>query len=194
MAVKVKMVPSTVGKANSGILQVVAAYQKYLPAYGIKFTESDNYDLLATHAGALGAQCDVAHCHGLYWSSDYDASSWEYKANAQVVAALRNAKQITVPSQWVAQVLRRDMHINPHVVPHGIDWQQWQGGKSQGYVLYNKNRQGDVCDATPLSYLAERVPSQLFRTTFATTESPNITVTGVVPHTEMAELVKGAGV
>ena len=194
MAIKVRMVPSDAGDGKSGILQVVSAYKQYLPKYGVKFTESDNYDLLATHAGALGAQCDVAHCHGLYWTFDYEASSWEYKANAQVIAALRNAKQITVPSQWVAQVLRRDMHVNPHVVPHGINWQQWQGGKSQGYVLYNKNRQGDVCDATPLSYLAEHVPSLPFVTTFATTELPNITVTGTLPHSEMAVLVKNAGV
>lgn len=188
------MVPSDPGQGQSGIHQVIRYYKQYLPAYGVEFVENGSYDLLATHAGAMGAECDVAHNHGLYWSADYDASEWEYKANSQVIAALRNAKQITVPSQWVAQVLRRDMRINPHVVPHGIEWEQWQGGKPQGYVLYNKNRQGDVCDATPLSYLAAHAPSQKFITTFATADLSNVTVTGVLPHDKMALLVRGASV
>lgn len=190
------MLPAPGNKLTNGIAQVLAAYARYLPRYGVELTTGDTYDLLATHAGLGGAQCDVAHLHGLYWTADYDAPTWEYATNADIVAALRVARQVTVPSQWVAATLRRDMHLSPVVVPHGIEWEQWQDPTIEhlSYTLWNKNRSGDVCDTTPLQVLADARPTAPFVTTFIDRPRTNVKVTGVLPHAEMKALVQHAGV
>lgn len=196
---KVKMLPTHTPhtKLTNGIAQVVAAYTRYLPQYGVELTSGDSYDLLVTHAGLQGLPCDVAHLHGLYWTADYDAPAWEYATNANIVKALRTARRVSVPSAWVAQTLQRDMHLSPAIIPHGIDWQAWQTDtifSNTPYVLYNKNRRGDVCDSTPLEYLADRRPDLQFVSTFASHPRPNLLITGVLPHERMKSLVQGAAV
>lgn len=192
--------PSRVGDATDGIGQVVRAYARHLPAFGVELVEPDatSYDLSAVHAGMTGAACTVCHCHGLYWSADYDAPDWEYRTNARVIQAVRHARQVTVPSAWVAEAFQRDMHFSPHIVPHGIDWQAWQHGEpSESYVLWNKNRTGDVCDPTPVALLASRFPNLSFVSTQEPGGNlilPNMHVTGVVPHHEMKQIVQRAGV
>lgn len=191
---KVKMIPGVVKNPNNGIAQVVQAYHKYLPSFDIDLVDSDSWDLLAAHAGATGKECDVAHNHGLYWTADYAAKEWEYKANRDVVESLRHAQMITVPTEWVAATIRRDMHVNPVVVPHGIDWQEWQGIEQRShYVLYNKNRQGDVCDSSPMDELAKLATDTTFVSTFGRPGN-NVKVTGVRSHDEMKRVVQSAGV
>ena len=192
---KIKMLPAPTTKLSSGIAQVVAAYARYLPRYGVELTTGDTYDLLVAHAGLGGAQCDVAHLHGLYWTADQELPTWAYAVNADIIAALRHTRQVSVPSQWVAQTLRRDMHLDPAVIPHGIDWETWQTTAAPlGYTLYNKNRQGDACDAAPLDALAVALPTQHFVSTFAIADRANVKVTGVLPHPAMKQLVQQAGV
>jgi len=87
---------------ESGIKRVVEAYYRHLPAFGVELVDEDQpHDLMVVHAGR-DEYCDVAHNHGLYWSADYQASSWEWAVNGHVVNSLRAAKAITVPSAWVA--------------------------------------------------------------------------------------------
>jgi glycosyltransferase involved in cell wall biosynthesis len=192
--------PSRVGDATDGISQVVLAYARHLPAFGVELVapEATDYDLRAVHAGMTGGDCEVCHCHGLYWSADYDAPDWEYRTNALVIEAVRHARQVTVPSAWVAEAFQRDMHLSPHVVPHGIDWRAWQHGEpNEGYVLWNKNRAGDVCDPSPVALLAARFPGLGFVSTQqpdGDVALPNLKVTGLVPHPEMKRLVQRAGV
>jgi len=196
---KVRMVPGLgeLGKRTSGITQVIAAYYEHLPQFGVELVDekADSWDLLAAHAGATGGDCDICHCHGLYWTGDQECGGWEYGVNARIVEAVRHAKAVTVPSNWVANVFRRDMHLQPAIVPHGIDWERWQEPvECSGYVLYNKNRQGDVCDATDVLRLAERFSDTRFISTFAPSRPPsNVTVTGVVPHEEMRGIILRAG-
>ena len=141
---------------ESGIKRVVEAYHKYGPQFGIEYVdEGEPYDLKVSHAGTNTENIDVAHLHGLYWSADVSCSKWEWKANANVIEAARQAKIITVPSEWVAETIRRDMRRQPVVIGHGVDWDEWQHDRPMGgYILYNKNRQGDVCDASPVLRLA----------------------------------------
>jgi len=128
---------------ESGIKRVVEAYCKYLPEFGVEVVGEDigDYDIKAVHAG-MAPDCDVAHLHGLYWTSDYEAQAWEWRANSSVVANLRGAKEVTVPSEWVAMTIKRDMRFSPHVIPHGIEWDEWAHHLEQdgGYVIWNKNR------------------------------------------------------
>ncbi|KKM76815.1 hypothetical protein LCGC14_1376360 [marine sediment metagenome] len=195
---KVLMLPhiTQFGRGEGGVRRVVEAYNKYLPQFGIELVNPDtfSYDLTAVHAGvAPGA--DVAHNHGLYWTADLQLSDYEWQANTQVINSLREARQITVPSQWVAESIRRDMRINPHVIPHGVEWDEWQGsGDDGGYVLWNKNRDFDVCNPEAIIRLARIFREHRFMSTFASNPSPNLKVTGQVPYEQMRQMVLGCSV
>jgi len=183
---------------SHGIARVIEAYFKYLPEFGVEMVgENDKYDLKVVHAGLTGADCDVAILHGMYWTADYEAAKWEYKSNAKIVDALRHAREITVPSSWVAEAFKRGMRVSPTIVPHGIDWEDWQHSeKNAGYVLWNKNRQADVCSSKPMMELAKLAPNTQFVSTFVPdgAKPHNIHVTGLVPHSDMKPMVQKAGV
>lgn len=196
---KVLMLPHAdrIRGQENGIARVVEAYFKYLPQFDVEMVREDTetYDLKAVHAGIAGPDNDVCHAHGLYWTSDYQAQAWEWKANAKVVDAIRHAREVTVPSTWVAEPFQRDMHFTPHVVPHGIDWEDWQPGEpSEGYVLWNKNRNQDVCDPEAVGVLARAFPSVHFVTTFAPQAAPNIREIGIQPFLRMRKIVQASGV
>jgi glycosyltransferase involved in cell wall biosynthesis len=185
------------GQGESGIRRVVEAYNKCLPEFGIELVTPDtySYDLTAVHAGvAPGA--DVAHNHGLYWTEDIPTlSDYEWNANIAVINSLREARQITVPSEWVAESIRRDMRIDPHVIGHGIEWDEWQGKAGDGgYVLWNKNRDFDVCNPEAIVRLARLFKTTHFMSTFAPNPSPNLRVTGQVPFEQMRQMVLGCAV
>jgi len=200
--INIKLVPelSKFDNEESGIKRVVEAYIRYGGEYGLNFIEHENYDVMAVHAGTTSRfnpeKPLVSHIHGLYWTADYPASQWEQRANSNVIASLRYATEITVPSRWVAETLQRDMHVNPHVLPHGIDWQDWQHDYDHSnYVLWNKNRSADVCDPRPVIKLAEIFPQMPFVTTFVpykTIPPRNVTEIGLKPHDEMKRIVQQA--
>jgi len=197
---KVLMLPhiSDFHKSESGIRRVVESYFRHLPEIGIELVDKNatSYDLRAVHAGMTGADCNVCHCHGLYWSADLACSGWEYKANAKIIEAIRHAKEVTVPSTWVAETFQRDMHFTPHIVSHGIEWNEWQHSyENEGFVLWNKNRPGDVCSPEAVNALAQQFPLTRFVSTFALPDAgDNVATTGVIPHAEMKRLVQRAGV
>lgn len=204
---KVLMTPNTKSFKNeeSGIRRVVEAYEKYGPEFGIEFVDSkvedeDKYDLYVVHAGTTSRYPvevpTAAMLHGLYWTSDYLATIWEWKANANVIASIQLARKVSVPSNWVAETLMRDMHLTPYVLPHGIEADDWlHSYENEGYILWNKNRAEDVCDPTAVTELAYRFPNLAFVTTFATKEHPaNVFPIGPIHHGKMKELIQKAGV
>lgn len=202
---RVRMTPhlDDVKYGESGIHQVVKKYFQHLPKYGIELVgrKDDSFDILAVHAGTATHFTNdinvVAHCHGLYFTGDYSALSWEWAANEAVIESLRRADGITVPSEWVADVLRRDMRINPVVVPHGVDWDEWQHDRPHDdYILaYAKNRVMDVCNPAFITELARRFPNKLFLCTFAPKDSPdNVRILGLIPHEKMKEVIQRAAV
>lgn len=200
MSNKVLMLPviDYFKRYESGIKQVIINYAKYLPEFGYEITKDQvgQFDLLAAHAGAH-PNADVAHIHGLYWSADYNVMRYEHRANRDVINTIRHAKQVTVPSPWVAETIARDMRFMPTVIPHGIDWQDWRHNRQVGeYVLWNKNRNLDVCSPYYVGVLAKLFPKRLFVSTFAPTDSPspNVRVTGVLPHGEMRSMIQSAAV
>ncbi len=179
---------------DNGIGRVLHAMGKYLPRFGIQFTEDpNNADVVAFHAGtALGTRVDVLHCHGLYWNDleHKQFSRTHNVANQRIVEAARRAKIITVPSDWVAEPFRRDMRIEPTVIGHGIDIDEWEvGDASGGYILWNKCRTSDVCDPVPAWRLAERglrvvstygPPGKILQA---------LNVTGTVPFERMKQII-----
>ena len=97
---KVAMIPHAAhfGKGEeSGIRRVVEAYFKYLPQYDIDLVDvGEPYELKVAHAGVV-PDCDICQCHGLYWTADYHAAAWEWKANQSVVKSIRSA--------WITAIL-----------------------------------------------------------------------------------------
>lgn len=181
---------------TAGISRVVKNYFDHLPNHGIEMAEkgSEEVDLVAIHAGALSSLPQyipiVSHCHGLYFTADKDMGIWTHGINQTVIEIVRHANTVTVPSEWVAQVFRRDMHFNPVVIPHAVDWDEWQGGEDLGYVLWNKNRASDACDPMPVNELAMRAPKTRFLTTYAAPNPrPNIRITGTVDFASMKDMI-----
>lgn len=198
---KVKSMPSIkdMDTGESGIKRVIEAYTKYSERFGFTYVD-EGYDLVAIHAG-MTTRFDlsvptVSHLHGLYWTADYRASTWEWQANANVVASIRYAERVTVPSEWVAETLQRDMRISPVVIHHGIEWQEWEHDKEpENFVLWNKNRVGDVCSPDLVAEIARRVPDVLFICTFVPSNAPsNMRKIGLQPHDRMKDLIQRASV
>lgn len=200
---KVLMIPTPADmqKEVSGIATVVKEYARIFPKFGIELVDknSPNYDLKVVHAGATGGDCDVAMIHGLYPVADYRAPAWEYSTNARVIDAIRHAKETVVPSEWVADLIARNMRFRPHVIPHGINWQSWQHNEEDhGFVLFNKNRASDVCNPMPIYNLARNSSKIKFVTTFAPKDAPiphNLTnLNGVLPFDQMKRVVQQCSV
>lgn len=182
---------------DNGVGRVVHAMHRHLPAHGVELvSDPARADVTACHIEAQGRPVDVLHCHGLYFSDiphePYQA--WHHEANSRIVATARQARAITVPSEWVAQPFRRDMRLTPDVIPHGIDLDDWRPiGDPKGYALWNKNRPSDVCDPRPAVELARRgVPTV---STFAAgVRLAALFEIGAQPHEEMRRFVHHAGV
>lgn len=196
---KIYMEPNpTTAPDSNGIGRVVRAMYTHLPKFGFEVVASpDGADIHAYHAGsAAGKRVDVLHCHGLYWIDLPHApfKSFHETANRNVIAAARRAKVITVPSPWVAEPFKRDMRISPAVIGHGIDFGEWEPGKNEGYILWNKNRVGDVCDPTAAGYLAEKGYAVV--STFSPSGQivPNLTLIGKLPYEKMKGYIQNAGI
>lgn len=193
---KVKMFPGIKAFRNdeSGIKRVIEAYIRLLPDYGFEIVPEDSatYDLTASHAGAM-INADVVHCHGLYWSEEYDSAKWELNVNAYVIASIRQARSVTVPSRWVAETFQRDMRFTPYVVPHGIDAAEWEHSYDpEYYVLWNKNRNADVCNPYAVGVLAKARTDMNFVSTFKPPDfqGKNVEEIGVVAHDVMKGIIQ----
>ena len=187
-------------RENNGIGRVVYAQRDHLPALGFEFVDDPaQADLCIGHTQQFDMpRVDVLHVHGLYWLGDLDSgtyTSWHIAANDAIIEAARKARVMTVPSAWVAMLFKRDMRLSPHVIGHGINFEAWQPARSDGYVLWNKNRADDVCKPDAPLELAKRGVNVM--TTFApkgATIPPSMQVIGVQPSSAMREIVSHAAV
>lgn len=205
------MTPHKDYMTNHGIGQVVRAMDLLLPPLGFEFTDDyHNADVAITHAGEAFANRlpDVSICHGLYPTGvpHYVAKnpSWQRNRtsiNHDVIFNLVVSDKIIVPSEWVAEILRRDMHLNPHVISWGVHLKEWEHNEpNEGYALWNKNRSDDVCNPQPFIDAMAMLPMIKGVSTFGGRNVPkNVTIlrdakTQVIPHAQMMRYVKRAGV
>jgi glycosyltransferase involved in cell wall biosynthesis len=185
---------------ENGIGQVVLAQHRYLPDLGIQIVDEPRLaDVIACHAGSgITERVDCAHLHGLYWTGDKEGihyENWHSRVNRKVIDTCKKSRIITVPSHWVGECFRRDMRIDPIVIGHGIELDEWQhpSGKHGGYVLWNKNRGTDVCDPTSAWELASRGVPVI--STFAPQGKPvveGMTVIGVQSYQDMRDIMRRA--
>ena len=185
--------PSELNNSSNGISQVIQNYARYLPQYDIELVSpGQEYDVVAVHAGVKSLPPSgptVSHNHGLYWTGDRVGAKWEWEANKNVVDSIRHAKEVTVPSSWVAETLRRDMHLAPHVIPHGVNFDEWQNIEFGGFALWNKNRETTTCNPQDVMYLARKFSNIGFVSTFGTPGS-NVQITGAMVFDTMRDLIQ----
>lgn len=188
---------SPTDRTEGGIRRVVEAMLQYLPEFDIETVVSaDGADLIVNH-GTYTERRDgiptVAACHGLYWSG-YAWDAWAGEANKAVTANMIAAQAITVPSNWVGMAVARGLWRPTHTIYHGVNADEWTHSYAhRGYVLWNKARTDPVSDHRDVDKLAERMPEQLFASTFAEPRT-NVRITGVQSFQNMKALVQCAGV
>ncbi len=187
--------PGDLADLNNGIAQVIWNLASRITEHGFTYVhEPENADLIVRHAGAQGGpRVDVTHCHGLLPTGMRTLENWAWEVNSHVIDNLLRARAITVPSQWVGDLIRRDMRTEPDVVGWGINPEEWQPGKNEGYVLWAKGRPGDVCSPEPLNRLAASAPAVPFATTFGESAG-NVRVIGLQDYAQMKRWLQGAGV
>lgn len=205
MTVRVHITPTLAQiRDDNGIGRVIEAQTRLLPAHGITLVdEPAQADVIACHIqqGDM-PRVDVLHLHGLYWSGDPGSgtySGWHHGANRRIIEAARRAQAITVPSPWVAGPFLRDMRLRPEIIGHGIDLDDWapdpDGTAVVPYILWNKNRDGDVCSPAPAIELAARGFPVI--STFGPRAGPvpvALQVIGAVPFPAMREYVRHAAI
>jgi len=178
---------------------VVHAQARHLPKFDIQLVgDEQSADIRVSHTHDHGVvNAEVSCVHGLYWTGDPGSgeySDYHRKANTRIIASVRRARAVTVPSEWVAEPFRRDMRLRPEVIGHGLELDEWTPGDSHGYLLYNKNRESDVCRSVWAWELASRGV-----TTVSTFEPagkrrpPELTVIGTQSAEKMRQTIRGAG-
>jgi len=189
--------PDEMTDERSGIAQVVLHMARYMPDFGIEIVnpKTTSFDVRIGHAAAWpGAEVNISH--GLLWTAEFELGGSSWETNRLLVDSLRRAREVTVPSEWVAMPMRRDMHLRPHVIDWGVDFDEWQHDyKPASYVLWTKNRTSDGLDPSAIDELAQRFPKLTFVTTFGNANMPNVKVLGqAIPHDEMKHLIQRAAV
>lgn len=197
--IRVWMLPekNAAAEDRGGIPTLVRAYYQHGPLANIEYVDKqEDAQVLAVHAGmktGLRGKPVVAHVHGLYWTAeDAQTDIFHRQVNASVIESIREAHVVTVPSQWVAQVIRRDMRLEPVVLPHGVDTKNISSTQPSGhYVLWNKNRIADACNPDAVAFLAERFPDREFHTTLWNhSKKKNVRVIGLQSHDDMLKTIE----
>ena len=185
-------------KLGSGVDVVVYQMTKHLQEIANVFLVPtvDEADIFATHISAEGSRpADVLHCHGLYPTQDRESDKWMWKINQLVIESAKKAVLVTVPSPWVAEIFQRDMGFTPEIIPHGLDLAEWKP-RTLGQtptILWNKNRNSDVCNPDPVNEIAAIAKDLSFVSTFGKA-TPNVKIVGSMPHPQMKELLYQSGI
>lgn len=199
--IKVYISPNYMGKEgdkpDGGIRRVVEAMQKYLPEFGIEVVNNpDEADIINAHGAMPVSKFDkpiVSSCHGMYWQG-YDWGAWAHRANQLVIESMKRATAVTAPSYWVKNAITRGMLVNPTVIYHGVEPDEFTPDENPAdWVLWNKARVDPVSDPSPVNELARLMPDVRFVTTFGE-ETKNVKVLDAMPYERMKKVVAKAGV
>lgn len=179
---------------DGGVRRVVEAQRRYLPPLGFDIvTDPHDADLIACHSGDWVPRkvnqraVRVVHCHGLYWDEpQYQWWAWAKDRNHKIIDTFRKADVVVSPSEWVANILRRDLWLDTEVLYNGIELPVTHAAKGakkarseivmakpsdhERYVLWNKARVDPVCEVDSLGALIRRMGDVEFVSTFAPKE------------------------
>ena len=188
-------------RGDGGIRRVISAQRQWLPEFGVEVVESEAVaDVVAVHAGSLipTNKPIVSHNHGLYWTKEEpewsaeDGRQWALNLNEDVIDTIHRAEKVTAVSNWVAHAIQRGTLISPTVIYHGVNLDEWEQGKNEKYVLWNKTRPDPTCKPGDVIGLAELALDTEFVTTYGRDEI-NISVIGRQPYEAMKTIISNAG-
>lgn len=200
---KVFIDPKFESNQTGGVARVVEAQRRFLPAFDIEIVENiADAQVYIGHAGSWTTRTDIpriACCHGMYWSDPmYSWQKWAKVRNAEIARCLVEADMVVTPSEWVADIIRRDLWAPVNVVPNGIDPELINApvlASASSYVYWNKARIDAVCEIGSLTDLSNRHPEREFVITVPSTRPrPNVKAVGVVPYDRSIELMRHAAV
>lgn len=187
--------PRSEERTSSGVEVVVNKIWQHLPSTGMTPVPKDQIgDIIATHVFSKDI-VDVLHLHGLYpTASKSESEPWMWELNKRVIESVKTSRIITVPSLWVGELFARDMGFWPVVIPHGLDVEEWPEPDYavKSNILWNKNRDTDVCHVEPMNMLAAIMPDMHFTSTFGKA-TENVQVTGQISHAKMKALIYSTG-
>lgn len=183
-------------RGEGGVRRVVDLQKEFLPQFGIEIVNTvKDADLVNIHASNM-FRTDlpvVFSLHGLHWRG-FKWDHWQLQANRVLIDMMTSFDKVTVPSEFMANAVRRGLLIDPIVCRNGIDTKQWQvGDKSKPYVLWAKNRVDPVCDPAVVNKLAQMVPSVQFVSTFGHS-AQNVTIIGRQKHAQIKPYIQNASI
>lgn len=185
-----------VERGEGGVRRVVDLQKKILPQFGIEIVDDvKRADLVNIHASNI-FQTDlpvVFSLHGLHWRG-FEWDRWQLQANRILVDMMVSFDKVTVPSEFMANAIRRGLLIDPVVCRNGIEIEKWNvGEKSKPYVLWAKNRVDSVCNPTVVNKLAQMIPSVQFVSTFGN-PAQNVTIIGRQTHEQIKPYIQNASI
>lgn len=195
-SLKLFLEPTLENCANGGIRRVVEAQHKYLPQFGIRFTQDPNEaEVTASHVTGEPLNPNapfILHNHGMMWT-DYNFPQWAERTNREIVASMRQAYTITSPSRWVTQAITRGVYFPVQTIYHGVDENEWEPPELHGnYILWNKARADEVSNPEDLRQLAKVMPEQEFWSTIQV-DHASVRHLGILSNNQMKEIVRNAG-
>ncbi|MCD6290041.1 MAG: glycosyltransferase [Anaerolineae bacterium] len=156
-----------------GVARHVLALERHLVARGHEIVSNPTRaDLVHVHAAAQAPVVDVYTNHGIHPIRP-EMESWKAEQNRVIFDNLKLAREVIAVSQWTADQWRHLVGREPHIIPNGIDLEEWRDiprgvwrsrlgvDERTPIVLWGKSRVDDVCDPTPALELALRCPDTL---------------------------------
>lgn len=182
---------------TGGIRRVASAQVQYLGNFGIEVVHNpDQAHIIANHGGMLVSRPGVPsvnHNHGLYWSRQKWGDNF-LQVNQECIESMCRAAEVTAPSEWVSDSIRRGALIYPKVVYHGVSTDDFKPAASHGnYVVWAKARADAVSDPNDMIRVAQLLLNRKFVTTFGF-RTENVEVVGELPYANMNKIVAEAGV
>lgn len=157
--------PEKCANRSGGVNNVVCSTAAHLMLRGFEIVRNaKDADVTIGHALANALDhYDIAYTHGLYPTNDYE---WEHKYKSINNIIFRNilrAKRVVTCSEWTADIIKWYFHINPVVIPNGLDLNDYKpSGNKNGSILWGKTSVNPVCDPEYLIQTARLLPDKSF--------------------------------
>jgi len=170
---KVCLLPRFQPGQIGGVARHVLALQRHLALRGHEImADPADADIVHVHAAETAPAVDVYTNHGIHPLRP-DMEPWKREQNDAIFRNLKLAREVIAVSRWTADQWRHLVGREPHIIPNGIDLDEWRDvprgvwrarlgvdGRTP-VVLWGKSTVSDVCDPTPALELALRLPHVL---------------------------------
>lgn len=170
---RICLLPHFQPRQIGGVARHVLALRKHLALRGHEIVADPvQADLVHAHAAETTPVVDVYTNHGIHPMKP-EMEPWKRQQNNAIFSNLKLAREVIAVSHWTADQWRHLVGREPHIIPNGIDLDEWRDvprgmwrarlrvDERTPIVLWGKSRIDDVCDPTPALELALHCPDVL---------------------------------